>query len=191
MSSANSTPTQIHAIAYHEAGHAVVAWFVGLEPYEISLIPAENYLGYVMNDPGCHMTDDMQHEPKPGDQERTMLAAMVSLAGPIAQLKYDPKSVLNIHGRSDRLSALRYAEWHCESEEECRAWERLCSIRVEQQLDTLWPAVQKLANTLIEHGLLKKDAIEAAIQSAMDSVKRLPKDRTCLGEIWPAIQPPA
>lgn len=179
--------TKAYATAFHEAGHAVIAWHVGRAPREISLFPQDNYFGYCEHEAAFGPSDDPQYSPLPGDQERAMLNAMISMAGAISQRKYSAKSVRNNHASEDRKNAYDLACLFCISEEEIQLWLKLCKVRTEQAIEMLWPAIESVANAVLrKHGNLTGEEIEKAILAAFDAAPnmRLPKDRTCLGGIW-------
>lgn len=174
----------INGVAFHEAGHAVVAWFVGLSPIRATVIPADDYLGCVGRPPAFGAGDDPQYDQKPGDQERAMLSAMVALAGTIAQRRSGYGRVLHAHGRGDRLHAVALAELFCETDDEARTWVKLCQIRTERVIDLLWPLVESIADRLSRMQELDAHQIAETIQSGVNALGKLPKDRTCFGDIW-------
>jgi hypothetical protein len=177
--------TKALSTAFHEAGHAVAAWQVGRKPIEISLVFDDDCFAYAEHQAGFSGSDDPKYEKNVGDEEKAMLLAIISLSGPIAQKRHNPRSVRNVHGSSDRKAAYELAELFCESEKECIAWIKLCQIRVETIIEMLWPAVTSVAMAVMKNqGHADADLIEQSILSAMDSVKRLPRDRTCWGDIW-------
>lgn len=114
-----------------------------------------------------------------------MLEAMIVVAGTLAQRKHHKKSVRRFHGRSDRKYAANLADLYCRSDDEAKAWLRLVEIRAANDLEILWPVVDRLAKALIDKRSMTGEEIESEIRSALeDGETRVPRDRTCLGEIW-------
>lgn len=149
-------------VAYHEAGHAVIAWDVGFKPKKCSIVAEGMTAGHIMHQPPWPRRNP-QHDPKRGDEERALSAAMVALAGPIAQKRHNPNSVRRYHGSSDRLYAYALSELFCQSEAERQAWLNLCIIRAEERLEAHWSAVKNVAEALIEHQTLNSAQIKTEI----------------------------
>jgi hypothetical protein len=77
-------PTGKKAIAHHEAGHAVIARVLGLDVVYATLRSLNGGLGDVLRVSAAHRAPD--------DLEALKKDAIVSLAGPMAQLRYQPLS---------------------------------------------------------------------------------------------------
>ena len=74
--------TELEAIAYQEAGHTVVSMKLGYECASVSIVPDEK------GNPGRAHCED----PRNGNHERgAEHYAIIALAGPAAQRKFDPE----------------------------------------------------------------------------------------------------
>lgn len=72
-----SEATDRDQIAYHEAGHAVLAWTFGLVFERVSIVPTEDYSGVVMMDFSGAVMNEY-------DTEVLRARALTLLAGPVA-----------------------------------------------------------------------------------------------------------
>lgn len=76
-------PKSLRKIAYHEAGHAVAACFVGKRFAAVTIVPGEKTLG------ACHTTPWSNFHPNLETDRRTIsrlkIDIFVSLAGPVAE----------------------------------------------------------------------------------------------------------
>ena len=103
------TDRDLMATAYHEAGHAVVAWTQRIRIRAASLIPADGTDGRVSFK---HLLAGIQLDASRSDASRLKAErhVRVSLAGHLAQRRFDRKSVrekwLRKVGQGDRWVAL-------------------------------------------------------------------------------------
>ena len=84
----------VRATAYHEAGHAVVAWHEGIRIRSASIMPTEATAGHVVLKP---LLEGVQLDAtrEGAHRARAERHARVSLAGEIAQQRYDrPTAIL-------------------------------------------------------------------------------------------------
>jgi hypothetical protein len=92
-------PTRRDDTAYHEAGHAVITFRLGIEVLEVSAVPGGHGIagysqhGHLFTQPGSDR----------GNLDR---AIQVNLAGPIAQKRFNPRSFRRWHARGDYDCAL-------------------------------------------------------------------------------------
>jgi hypothetical protein len=96
----------LEATAYHEAGHVVAAFFFNV-PFRkkgATIIPDGVAFG------GVHTKNIFRDKPDVNDSDAVRLRcerkAMVSLAGIIAQRKFNNRSVRHGHGSADRETAI-------------------------------------------------------------------------------------
>lgn len=85
--------------AYHEAGHGVFAYFLGIMFVSIRLCDSDE----IHDAHGCMDPGDNQ----PDDQRALEKWAQVAIAGPLAEKKLNPLSNWEQHGIPDRLDAIR------------------------------------------------------------------------------------
>ena len=150
-------------VAYHEAGHALMAALLGGEVMYVTIEPD--------NDDGPDRQGDTQvlwHRSGVSDKEFATLAIQVSLAGPVAEMIYS----------GDPYHPGLVAEWAADWDE---AWtsatllhacerqrleylERL-SIQLYHRLkaDDLWPALASLADHLLAHETLEGEQVEEIV----------------------------
>src|SRR3954462_3723930 len=117
---------ELRSVAYHEAGHAVVAWVKELELHHVTIEAEDFMVGHVTHE---RFTDEENPEwsESPGTRQRIQDNIQVSLAGAQAQRKLgdDPDSIE--HGRAgdaadaNRLMALLTEDW----DEQGMYWELL------------------------------------------------------------------
>lgn len=156
----------IKRTAYHEAGHAVMAYNLRLRIRHATIIPEEEYLGRVKHSAG----GSIHPEWESGPTTRTEIErrAIVALSGNVAEYlltgrRYmvgsegDYQTVVNL------LSYLagpeetgKYIEW---------LWYRTKGILA---IDYWWLAIQRLAEELLKHHYLKSKRIREIIRLAID-----------------------
>jgi hypothetical protein len=109
--------TQFEATAYHEAGHAIAAWKLESRVFRVTLEPDEDSLGKTFHSNPLTRVDfdDIEFGPiAPRCQRRAENVMIISLAGPAAQHKYNPRSVRLYHGGSDRENVYEILSHLCE-----------------------------------------------------------------------------
>ena len=73
-------PTNQQIIAYHEAGHAVVARRLGVKVCRLTIVPSPNYTG------ACTLGSEFSG--RYSDQDKLARAIRINLAGPLAEKKF-------------------------------------------------------------------------------------------------------
>jgi len=138
--------------AYHEAGHAVVAWAFGLTIDKITIEQEGDAAGHVIHDYGGDINEIVYGDDEMRRQVALERVAITSLAGEVAQRRFRPTSVDEQHGGSDRLS-VHHALDHLadESDQALRdAWWRLLELRTERLIERHWHNVEWLVKVLLE-----------------------------------------
>ncbi len=140
----------LDVVAYHEAGHAVAAKMLGFVVDRISISPQGDAAGHVIHDYGCNM-NEVIYEDEPLRQWALERAAIVSLAGEVAQRRYRPDSVDPDHGGGDRVHVHQILDHLAdETDQELRdAWATLLLLRAERLVEVHWPRVEWLASVLL------------------------------------------
>ncbi len=151
-------------IAYHEAGHALMAVLLGGKVKQVTIEPD--------NDDGPDRQGDTQvlwRRSRINDDEFAKIAVQVSLAGPVAEMIYsgDPYH--------PGLVAEWAADWH-------EAWEAATSLHpIERQRleyleqvsiqlyhrlkqDDLWAALASLADNLLAHETLDCEQVDEIVE---------------------------
>jgi hypothetical protein len=101
-----NTKMQDSVTAYHEAGHAVIAWQYGIYLGRATIEPNEDYQGVVVGNLTAGIVKlDLGAIP-PRVQRRIENYAILSLAGEAAQRRFNPRSVRKHHGHSDRQNVI-------------------------------------------------------------------------------------
>src|SRR5215471_12724136 len=96
------------ATAYHEAGHAVVAWVQGYKPHNATIIPDEDSHGHVLHaDPLRRIR--LEWDNSDGARLRAEKAIRILLAGMTAQRKVSARSVRRWHAHGDYREAVEIA----------------------------------------------------------------------------------
>jgi len=146
-------------VAYHEAGHALMAILLGGEIRLVTIEPD--------NDDGPQRYGDTQvlwRRRGESDKEFAATAIQVSLAGPAAEMIYS----------GDPFHPGLVAEWSADWEEAWR-WATLLHAREQRRLeyleqrsiqlyhrlkaDNLWPALAAIADHLLAHETLEGEQV--------------------------------
>ena len=147
-------------IAYHEAGHALMAILLGGKVEQVTIEPD--------NDDGPLREGDTRvlwRHAGPGDKEFARKAVQVSLAGPVAEMIYsgDPYHPgLVAEWAADWGEAWQAAILIYPDERQRLAYLERVSIQLYNRLkdDDHWPAVASLADHLLAHETLEGEQVE-------------------------------
>jgi ATP-dependent Zn protease len=146
------------SIAYHEAGHAVVAYRLGIEVEHVTIVPDHDSRGHFVHAdlfcaPGCG-----------SDRANLERAIKISLAGPLAQARLLRRLDRRRGGRQDYDCASGLARYLAGSAGE-REFLRYQERRTHALVDHFWNEIELVAQALIERDQLSgaevKDIIEA------------------------------
>lgn len=146
------------AVAFHEAGHAVIKWAVGIETRDV----------YVNHD-GTGMTEGTGEVLRYATQYGVWDLIATHLAGPFAEAKASRKSckratdVLNFGGGTDYHQAAEGICWLVKrgyATNEDAAWER-AAMEVAGWIKKHWPSIQEVAHQLMQRGRLTAKEIQA------------------------------
>ncbi len=158
-------------LAYHEAGHVVVAWYFGRPIGSVSIMPAEQSGHSEIGKSRVQAGEAWEQE------------SMILLAGGRAQKRVDPKGVISgIGAFSDEAKVIGHIQQHLRrnrgelgdrlDDETDRIRGRLCQ-ETENILDRpeIWRAVEIVAEALSEKHRLDADEVTRMIEGA-PGVKR-------------------
>lgn len=147
------------AVAYHEAGHAVVAYqLFGLKRIrKITIIPKEDALGHVKNKMIMKGTD-YETENSPAFEGKIMREIMQCFAGHIAEKKITGRSN-NIGASTDFSQAFGLAEridsgWDTKISQ---ALQDYLYIRTEALVNFKWNLIKAVAKELLIKKTLNRD----------------------------------
>ncbi len=159
------SPTARTATAYHEAGHLVVAWRLGLPVHRASIIRDAHAHGFVQHkNPLFGIRLEMDGTDRA--RLRAEKAIMVSLAGPIAQRRYNSRSWRSAHGNQDYDTATELVLYANGSPEAASAHLRWLEIRTADLLNACWHVVEGLSAELLVRGSMNSGEIRKAISAA-------------------------
>ena len=153
------------ATAYHEAGHAVIAFHEGISLTSASIIKSDGWDGMVHyeNPFGRSNFETTRSDANRLKAERY---ARATLAGYFAQRKFDRRTVRSWHAHSDRHKAADIMEYFVASDLELNAWLRLLEIQAKQILEIRWPDVRALAMQLMERKKMNGRQIRACLNQS-------------------------
>jgi len=156
----------IKQTAYHEAGHAVMAYILHLRLKEVSIIPTDDYLGVCIGGKRGNIDPewDSSHKTRVELERR----AMQALAGNVAEhlltgKRHRAGSYSDYHNVVNLLSCLAgddeityYADW---------LWHR---TKATMGIDYWWLAVENVAEELLKNKHLKNKCVREIIRRAID-----------------------
>jgi hypothetical protein len=152
----------LRAIAYHEAGHAVMCWHEQIEVEIASIIPEAGSLGRVQHRSvleGIDLACDNSLEGR----ARAESLIRVCLAGAVAQRQIDPRRFRHYNSRSDYESAQELLTHLAGADDELAAYWRLLQIQTKNilNLTDVWHCVERVADALLQSKALSADDIGA------------------------------
>lgn len=161
------------ATAYHEAGHAVVAFFlgVGFRKKTLTIIPDKTSAGSFQ-----HHTAFPGINPEWDNSGRARLQAeksvMISLAGGAAQKRFSQQSYRSWQNRGDRENAIDVLTHFVGDSAELTAYYRLLEIRTKNMLNRpgVWPCIEDLAQGLLKKKTLSAKEAKTSIQATMTNL---------------------
>jgi len=155
-------------IAYHEAGHAVVAHRLGYRVDGVSIVPKE------ASEARTKLPNPMRRKDAELDRHRIWVehAAIIALAGPLTQKRHSPHSNWRSGGSGYGKFLTKGADFqvvsnlidrvHGEGKVAQTFW-RYLEAQAQRLVDINWPAIERVARALLEHGTLSGDEIRRTI----------------------------
>lgn len=147
-------------VAYHEAGHAVVALLQRFNTKTATIKAKGVAAGCVTTAPRGRIDYD---SGTPGMRDKIERQIIVTLAGDIAQRKFAPRSSRRWHTTQDRRDAATLALAVCGSGESATAYIAWLHIRARDIVHGRWNLVEQVARLLLEKGTVTGEEIRAAI----------------------------
>ena len=163
----------LESTAYHEAGHAVAAWNVHVRAESISIIPDPNNgsLGRHIGRPYfTGMRPDLDNSPRV--QRRLEHKALVCLAGPAAQRRFNPRGYRHHHAEDDYRQAIDLLSYIVGDPNELSAYVGLIEIRARNfvRIPRMWAAIRGLASALLDRGEIPGREIRPIILQSRQKV---------------------
>jgi hypothetical protein len=153
-------------VAYHEAGHAVIASRFGLlRKKGASIVPENSSSGRV------HPRAGRGVDGYTSSGQAQLLAerhVMMCMAGIEAQRRHNPRSVRPRHFASDRDQAIDWLGTICEfNSDQFAAYWKLLQIRTRDMVHAHWWRIEAVAARLLVSKTLTGDQIREVIQEAV------------------------
>ena len=141
--------SQVEATAYHEAGHAVVAYVLGYKPQSVTIVPTVDAAGHILQ---ANPLYGFQHDVDGSDEGRLRVESFMTIcfAGPITQKHYNPRSWRRTHGQWDYEKITELGLRVCGSSEQAAAFIRWREIVARDMVKTHWLRIQLVAGQLLE-----------------------------------------
>jgi hypothetical protein len=140
----------IQTASYHEAGHAIAAFEMGLR---LGVVRVGNNGGHVLHRSPFYRTvpHNMKYNQRPSIRrrliERIKHSVIVGLAGREAQRRFNPRSWRRYHSEADVQAAIAMLS-HISEGDELKAYFKLLSVRTRNLIALRWPCVIALAEAL-------------------------------------------
>ena len=154
----------LRVIAYHEAGHAVVAFNERVAIHSITIKACRDYAGRVIR-ANPYQGIKLNIDNTLRSRNRVRAVVRVLLAGFIAQKMKYPDSYRSHHDKTDRQTAadliLRIA-----SPSTPDASLKLLGLEVRDTLTAQWYQVEALARELLKQRTLSREAVRKIIMDA-------------------------
>lgn len=146
--------------AYHEAGHAVVAFFNGFRIEYATIRRDGDTAGMVKVKPRGKL--DIE-SASPVMRDKVERWIVMTLAGDIAQRKFASRSSRTWQTTADRLTATDLALSVCGSGESATAYIAWLQIVAREIIEARWVFVERVATALLEKETISGNEIRAAI----------------------------
>ena len=153
-------------VAYHEAGHAVVACRLGRRPSAVSVGATKRSLGNVV------LRTRAVESDSPRNWCRNEDAMVIALAGPLAQRRHAPRSDWRQRKHRTLLGPDRGTDFDLFNELLCRqhysrtvrtAYDKYVRARTQELVNVNWLAIDRVAQALLERGSLTREELFEAI----------------------------
>jgi hypothetical protein len=144
--------------AYHEAGHAVVAYHLGIEIRHVTIVPNHSSAGHLAH-------GDLFCARGVGSDEANLERAIqLALAGPLTQTRFHRPSYRRRDGRQDYDCATGLARYLAGSAGE-REFLRYQERRTNDLIDHYWNEIERVARALLECDELSGAAVKKIIEA--------------------------
>ena len=154
----------LKATAYHEAGHVVARWRFGCPISQVTITPAEDYLGMATGDSPLQFMDP-DWDASPEVDQAMKEAVVISLAGPAAQKRFDLGSWQDYHGSGDFDSATNVLLRLGGTSEMVNAISDELSTQAENLVERHWSEISVVAEALLEQHDLDGDTARLLLEA--------------------------
>jgi len=147
-------------VAYHEAGHAVIAHVLGFEVRRVTIVPDDKSRGrMVWNKPPANLKKT-DADLTPSQRQRIENLIMVALAGPLTMRHHNPRSHWKKSGTgygpfmgkgTDFQVAAKLIDILYQNEAVASAYWRFTRVRAESLVKERWAWIDCVARHLLEH----------------------------------------
>ncbi len=157
----------LESTAYHEAGHAVAAYYRYYPFKHVTVIPDETAgsLGHILYRP-LRSFKNIEFDITPTLAKRIEDKVVISLAGGIAQRKFHKRGYWSYHTSSDNQSAVDLALRVNGTTEAADAYLHWLYICARQLVECHWKDICAVANELKGHKTISHEDVDRAIHIA-------------------------
>jgi len=156
---------RLDVVAHHEAGHAMIAYRLGIPVQEVSIQPTESSAGRVWYQ---QPLAEIIRSGNTSDERRIQMerCAMVCLAGREAQMRFDFEGLQEDDYRVDLDLVIHALNNFSNCEEEVLTYERLLVVRTRWLFDQpmAWEMVTDLAKALLKNETMSGDEVNAVFE---------------------------
>jgi hypothetical protein len=163
-------------LAHHEAGHAVLAVVLGCKVKTATIIPTAEYEGRVVrSNPLRGLKSELQRQGSrtrsakrggialtPQWRSRVEQAISITLAGPLAEYRFNPRSRDGCFDDYFPIAALAYSV--CGSAKSARAFLDKQEIATQHLVNRHWRRIERVAALLLERGKLSGDDLSKVVR---------------------------
>ena len=159
---------KLATIAHHEAGHAVAAFHVGREVKPIKFTSGDERESHHIIAPyfSDEELDNRIWEEVTGDfQQSIEKKAFITLVGPWAQKKYNPKGFRKTHAEGDFQAAMKLLSDVRDDEEVLEYYFKVINVEARNFVQDRfnWGIICQLANALLNQPEMAADEVKNAI----------------------------
>jgi ATP-dependent Zn protease len=155
-------PNRRKATAYHEAGHAVIAWRLGAHPRSVTIVPKGEVQGETVQE-SPFIEADFVFDGSDHARNRVERAIIICLAGPMAQRRFAPRSWRRWHGGPDYVVAFDLALRVNGSPAAAKVHMKWLEMRAQALLESVWSYVEAIASELLKRGTLSAEEIRSIL----------------------------
>lgn len=163
------------ATAYHEAGHAVMAFHLGVASTRkgISIVRDDTSAGRFHHQKLLR-GNSPELDDSPAARIRMEKTILISLAGPVAQKFFNPRSVRHYHGENDHQQAVDIAVHLNGGGEEATAYLKWLGLRTKRIVKLRWPLVEALAKEALARKTMTGKEVNEFLSNLSFDGRQLP-----------------
>jgi hypothetical protein len=170
-------------VAWHEAGHAVIAWAQGLPVQKVTIAPDAivprhaPLLGALGYGPGATMLvadadlGDLKYSPRANTRRRVESFARALLAGDLSRRHAGIDPIQTARAQADRSEACELLALVCQSEDEIEEHVRLLELQTAKLVALHWDMISAVSRALLEHSELDADQMRAILRGTSPGLR--------------------